>query len=99
MNFRRLRTFVAIVDAGGIHRAAARLNLSQPAVSRQVHALEAEVGVLLFDRIGRRVRPTSEGEDLLGRSRCLLTEVEPFGERDTPGMVPLPALRTDIGVG
>ena len=81
MNFRHLRTFVAIVDAGGLRRAAGRLNLSQPAVSRQIHALEAEIGVLLFDRIGRRVRLTSEGEDLLGRSRRLLAEVGSFSER------------------
>jgi LysR family transcriptional regulator, cyn operon transcriptional activator len=66
MNFGHLRTFVAIVDAGGVHRAAARLNLSQPAVSRQIHALESDLGVALFDRIGRRVQLTSEGEDLLG---------------------------------
>ncbi len=81
MNLRHVRTFVAIVDAGGIHRAAARLNLSQPAVSRQIRALEAELGMPLFDRIGRRVRLTSEGEDLVRRSRRLLTEVESFNER------------------
>jgi LysR family cyn operon transcriptional activator len=81
MNLRHLRTFAAIVDAGGIHRAAARLNLSQPAASRQIQALEAELGVLLFDRIGRRLHLTSEGEDLLRRSRRLLTEAESLGER------------------
>jgi len=81
MNLRHLRTFAAIVDAGGIHRAAARLNLTQPAASRQIQALEAELGVLLFDRIGRRLHLTSEGEDLLRRSRRLLTEAESLGER------------------
>jgi DNA-binding transcriptional LysR family regulator len=81
MNFAHLRTFVAIADAGGVHRAAARLHLSQPAVSRQIHALENELGVLLFDRIGRRVQLTSEGEDLLRRSRRLLAEAESFAER------------------
>jgi LysR family transcriptional regulator, cyn operon transcriptional activator len=81
MNFRHLRAFATIADAGGFARAAARLNLSQPALSRQIHALEAELGVPLFDRIGRRVQLTSEGEDLLRRSRRLLTEVESLGER------------------
>jgi len=81
MNLGHLRTFVAIVDAGGVHRAAARLNLSQPAVSRQIHALESDLGVPLFDRIGRRVQLTSEGEDLLRRTRRLLAEAESLSER------------------
>jgi LysR family transcriptional regulator, cyn operon transcriptional activator len=81
MNFRHLRTFVAIIDSGGVARAAARFNLTQSAASRQILALEAELGVSLFDRIGRRVRLTSEGEDLLGRTRRLLTEAESIGER------------------
>jgi DNA-binding transcriptional LysR family regulator len=81
MNLRHLRTFIAVVDAGGIHRAAARLHLSQPAASRQIHALEAELGVPLFDRIGRRVQPTSEGEDLLRRSRQLLADAAMLAER------------------
>lgn len=81
MNLRNLRTFVAIADAGGVHRAAARVNLSQPAVSRQIRALEIELGVPLFDRIGRRVQLTSEGEDLLRRSRRLLSEADSLVER------------------
>src|SRR5437870_11537321 len=81
MELRHLRAFVTIVDAGGFGRAGTRLNLSQPALSRQIHALEAELGVPLFDRIGRRVRLTSEGEDLLRRSRRLLAEADALGER------------------
>ena len=59
-----LRTFVAIADSGGFARAAARLNLTQSAASRQINTLEAELGLALFDRINRRVQLTSEGEDL-----------------------------------
>jgi DNA-binding transcriptional LysR family regulator len=81
MNFRHLRAFATIADVGGFARAAARLNLSQPALSRQIHALEAELGVPLFDRIARRIQLTSEGEDLLRRSRQLLTDAESLGER------------------
>jgi LysR family cyn operon transcriptional activator len=76
-----LRTFVAIADAGGVGRAASRLNLTQPTASRQIHALEAELGVPLFDRVGRRVRLTSEGEDLLEGSRRLLSDADSLGER------------------
>ena len=76
MNLRHLRTFVAVAEAGGVGRASARVNLSQPAASRQIHALEAELGVSLFDRIRQRVQLTSEGEDLLRSSRRLLAEAE-----------------------
>ena len=76
MNLRFLRTFVDIAEAGSIGRARARLNVSQPAASRQILALEGELGVRLFDRIGRRYRLTSEGEDLLRQSRHLLMEAD-----------------------
>ena len=81
MNLRHLRAFVNIADAGGFARAANRMNLSQPALSRQIRALETELGVSLFDRLGRRVQLTSEGEDLLRRGRRLLTEADSLGER------------------
>jgi LysR family cyn operon transcriptional activator len=81
MDLRQLRGFVTIVDAGGFGRAVTRLNISQPALSRQIRALETELDIRLFDRIGRRIQLTSEGEDLLRRARQLLTDVESFGER------------------
>jgi len=81
MNFKHLRAFVTIADAGGFARAANRLNISQPALSRQIRALEIDLSVRLFDRIGRRVQLTSEGEDLLRRSRRLLAEADSLGER------------------
>ncbi|HEX5006814.1 MAG TPA: LysR family transcriptional regulator, partial [Hyphomonadaceae bacterium] len=81
MNLRHVRAFAAIVDAGGFASAATRLNLSQPALSRQIHALESDLGIKLFDRIGRGVRLTSEGEDLLRSSRRLLAEANSLGDR------------------
>src|SRR6266850_1568599 len=81
MNFRHLRTFVVVAEAGGVARASARLNLSQPAASRQIQALESELGVSLFDRIGRRIQLTSEGEDLLRHSRRLLSEADSLAAR------------------
>ena len=77
----QLRTFVTVFESGGVHRAVARLHLSQPAASRQIKALEAALGVPLFDRIGRRLKLTAEGEGLLRLSRRLLGEVETFNER------------------
>jgi LysR family transcriptional regulator, cyn operon transcriptional activator len=81
MNLRHLRAFATIADAGGFVRASLRLHLSQPALSRQIHALEEELGIPLFDRLGHRVQLTSEGEDLLRRSRLLLAEADSLSER------------------
>jgi DNA-binding transcriptional LysR family regulator len=81
MNLRFLRTFVAIADNAGFARAAARLNLTQSAASRQIQALEDELGLRLFARVGRSARLTAEGEDLLVRSRRLLSDVEAIGAR------------------
>ena len=81
VNLRFLRTFVAIADNAGFARAAARLNLTQSAASRQIQALEDELGLRLFARIGRNARLTSEGEDLLIRSRQLLLDADALGQR------------------
>ena len=81
MNLRHLHTFSVIADLGGFSRAQARLHLSQPALTRQIHALEEELGVPLFDRIGRGIKLTSEGEDLLRSSRRVLAEAESMRER------------------
>lgn len=81
MNLRHLRTFVLIAESGGIARASNRLHLSSPAASRQILALEHEFRVKLFDRIGRRLQLTPEGEDLLVRCRRLLSDAESLGER------------------
>lgn len=81
MNLRHLRAFAAIADIGSFARAANRLHLSQPALSRQIRALEAELGLRLFDRVGRQVRLTSAGDDLLRRSRQLLLGADALAER------------------
>jgi LysR family cyn operon transcriptional activator len=81
MNLRFVHTFVAIVDNAGFARAAARLNLTQSAASRQIQALEDELGVRLFARVGRSARLTAEGEDLLVLSRRLLSDAAALGER------------------
>jgi DNA-binding transcriptional LysR family regulator len=80
MELRHLRYFVAVAETGAFSRAAARLRITQPALWRQVHDLEAELGVRLFERAGRRVRVTSAGEGLLLRSRELLAGVAQLAE-------------------
>jgi DNA-binding transcriptional LysR family regulator len=80
MDLRHLRYFVAVAETGAFARAAARLHITQPALWRQVHSLEVELGVRLFERAGRRVRMTSAGEALLLRSREVLAGAEQLVE-------------------
>lgn len=81
MNLRQLQTFVCVAEAGGFSKALARLHLSQPAASRQILSLEAELGVALFDRIGRGLRLSSAGEDLLRQTRTILAQTDALGQR------------------
>jgi len=79
MNFDQLKTFHHVAQAGSFTLAARELFLTQPAVSQQVKALELFLGTTLFDRSGKQVRLTSEGEILLsytGRLFHLYDEIE-----------------------
>jgi len=69
---RLLRSFIAIVDAGGFTLAAERLNMTQSTISQQLARLEDAVGAALLDRAARPVRTTVAGERLLGYARRLL---------------------------
>ena len=72
MEIDQLRTFVAVSDAGSLTKAAEKIFLTQPAISRQIQALEASLGLVLFERIGRGVRLTDDGMLLRGYAeRCL----------------------------
>ena len=73
MNLNHLAAFHAVAQAGGMTRGAERLDVSQPAVSKQVRVLERALGVHLFDRIGRRVRLSRAGELLADYARRLFT--------------------------
>ena len=81
MNFRQLENFIRVADAGGFAGAAGRLHLSQPAASRQIQALEVELGVPLFDRVGRRLRLTTQGEEIVRHARRLLQDANSLRDR------------------
>src|SRR6266581_3652444 len=72
MEFELLRSFVAVAECGGFHRAAERLNLTQSTVSQQIKRLELETKRPLFRRTTRTVALTDDGEMLLGDARRLL---------------------------
>jgi DNA-binding transcriptional LysR family regulator len=76
MDSHRLRHFLAVVDHGGFTAAAQAVYVSQPALSLAVRDLEAELGVALFVRNGRRVQLTAAGEALLGPARQVLRDLE-----------------------
>ncbi|MFE6649030.1 LysR family transcriptional regulator [Nocardioides sp. NPDC057772] len=76
MDLRLLRYFVATADAGSATRAAEVLHVTQPVLSRQLRQLEANLGVPLFAREGRRLRLTRTAEDLLPRARDLLAHAD-----------------------
>ena len=81
MDLRQLRTFVAVAEQGSVSKAALRLHVAQPALSRQIAHLEQELGVRLFDRVRRRLVLTGEGEQLLADCRTVLGAVGSLGER------------------
>ena len=81
MDLRRLRTFISVVEQGTVSKASVQLHIAQPALSRQIHELEEELGVRLFDRVRRRLVLTGEGEQLLGHCRTVLGAVGSLGEQ------------------
>ena len=81
MELRHLRYFVAVAEQGSVSKAARHVHVSQPALSRQIRDLEADLGVPLFDRVARRVELTAEGEDLLRHGRDVLAQAESVRER------------------
>ena len=76
MDFEALRAFVAVAETGSFSRAAAQIYLTQPAVSKRIGTLEAELGTRLFDRIGRGIHLTEAGRTLLVRAQTILSQVE-----------------------
>jgi DNA-binding transcriptional LysR family regulator len=81
MDLKRLRTFVTVAEHGTVSKAAEVLNITQPALSRQIGSLEAEFGFELFERSGRRVLLTPHGEQLLADCRSLLSRAAALSER------------------
>ncbi len=75
MELRHLRYFVAVAETENVSRAALKLHISQPALSRQIRDLEGELGFLLLERTAKSVRLTEAGRVFLTESRAVLERV------------------------
>lgn len=87
MTENQLLYFTTIVSTGSYSETALELNISQSAVSKQVALLEAELGVELFDRSGRRVRLTAAGESLYPQALSIVSKMQEL-KRDAERMNP-----------
>ncbi len=76
MELRTLRAFIAVAEDGSISRAALRLHLTQSALSRQIKALEEDLGVALLERGAHSVRLTQEGAVLLKEGRAVVERAD-----------------------
>jgi DNA-binding transcriptional LysR family regulator len=100
MTLVQLRHLLSLAQTGSFSKSAVALFLTQPALSRSIRALEAELGQPLFDRIGRRSEPTPFGRDVVARARALVLaadELRESGEQMARGHAG--SLRIGLGSG
>ena len=76
MTLQQLRYAIAVADAGSITAAAARLFIAQPSLSKALSELEAEMGVTIFERSARGVRPTEDGTRFLSYARQVIEQAD-----------------------
>ena len=79
MNFTDLETFYEVARRGGFSQAASAMRTAQSAMSRRVARLEHQLGVKLFERHGRGVRLTADGQALMARAEALISELGAIG--------------------
>jgi DNA-binding transcriptional LysR family regulator len=95
-DFRHLNTFVAVAEELNFHKAAERLNMAQPAVSRIISELEVRIQVKLLERTTRSVRLTDSGRYFLEKSRGILEEINSV-ERTTQQLAA--GVKAELSIG
>ena len=86
LELRHLKTLVALTETGNLSKAGKRLNLSQPAVSHQIRAMEEQYGIELFERKSDPIRLTAAGQLLVGLAYDITRRIRD-GERDLARIV------------
>ncbi|CAN7599391.1 LysR family transcriptional regulator [Pararhizobium sp. LjRoot238] len=76
MDISQLRTLIHVAELGSLSKASDRMHIAQPALSRQIRLLEEELGVRLFDRHGRGMIVTEQGQDVLRHALRIMAELE-----------------------
>lgn len=96
MNTRDLQAFVEVIDSGSMVRAAEKLHLTQPGLTRRVQSLETTLGVPLLDRQSKPLKPTGAGKEVYVLARAVLRSVDDLLAVAAPGSDPAGDLK--IGV-
>ena len=95
MELRHLRYFVAVAEGENVSRAALKLHVSQPGISRQIHNLEDEIGFPLFERSAKSIRLTAAGKIFLIEARDVLQRAADAVTKARAGL----ATQAEINVG
>lgn len=100
METRFLETFLIVVEQGSLAEAARRLGVTPAAVAQRIQALEAEIGLPLLDRAGRRVRPTDAGHAIIEQSLRIVSDtrqLRTLAQADLPvGQLQLGSISTAL---
>jgi DNA-binding transcriptional LysR family regulator len=99
MNTHDIEAFVAVVETGSISAAAARLNLTQPGITRRVQNLEETVGTGLLDRLSKPLKPTNAGREAYELGRRVLRSVDDLVSGLAPDGAPTGEFRVGITPG
>lgn len=96
MNTRDIEAFIAVVEAGSMVRAATRLHLTQPGLTRRVQSLEALIGVALLDRQAKPLRPTAAGQEVYALGKRVLHATDDLMSRAARGAQVVGELRLGV---